>query len=860
MRIELRSKQHRTNLGLNFLLKSIGKYKVNGRIAQGTTSTVYLAQDPNLPIQLAIKVFDYQLVVDQHGRAQTEQHKISNWQADFISESKILHQLSSAPHIVSFMEFDFTDANQPYIVMPYYKRSLADLLGTQNKLSINKTLLIAQQILTGLSHIHEAGLVHLDIKPANILLDDNDQVQIADFGISISSSTPPAKKSKNDIQRGIGSLYYASPEQLIDAQNASVQSDIYAVAALMYRCLTGEQYSKIQRPVNLVNPNIDAEVSHLIELGLSTEPEHRPMSAKHMAEAIKEVYEKRNVQINQHRQNDDPEATRVWENFSTANNNIEALRLSIQNTLLKEGEINAFHFNRLALLAEAELHQQYSAEWLGNYIVQIQSQLARQNNKAAAFFLWIDHVNEAIGRADTNQNRSLTDKVKQNLIGLGKSTLNMPVQEIVSIVEQKLLSRNTENTPVVHTGKRRSRGRFVSAVFIIACGLLIPWWLQPDKAAESTLDDSELAALAKNAIEQEELVVGLTNNDTRLRSKKTAENMVNDISQIRIKNNTGTDRSPANAAVILQIQPEDAAVVLQSMQGIPASSEDIKQGEYWLRVSKNGYQTVSKKIAIATETYIINERLELSDTRYFIGNTDKTVADGIPIEFILLPKTPMKLSSEASEVTYPRIRIMSFEVTNQLYNACVAAGKCATSKTLSTDSRYHTFSLPEHPVINVSWFDVYEQFIPWLSEQTGTRLRLPTKAEWEFAAAGSVQNLSKIYSWGPRMQINSAHCKNCNAADGISINTTMPVRSFGPNNWQLFDMHGNVQEWTSTCPQPFTSKASHSSLEPRCDLAVVKGGSWLQDKSKLGISVDDFLKKTVRSHTTGFRLVEEVHE
>jgi formylglycine-generating enzyme required for sulfatase activity len=162
--------------------------------------------------------------------------------------------------------------------------------------------------------------------------------------------------------------------------------------------------------------------------------------------------------------------------------------------------------------------------------------------------------------------------------------------------------------------------------------------------------------------------------------------------------------------------------------------------------------------------------------------------------------------------------------------------------------------------MNVSWFDVNEQFIPWLAEQTGSRLRLPTKVEWEFAAASSPENIAKKYSWGASMPINKAHCKNCNASNEGSLNTTMPVRSFAPNDWQLFDMHGNVQEWTSTCPQPYTAKTSDSLLRPRCDLAVVKGGSWLSDTSQLVISEDDFLKKTVKSHTTGFRLVEETHE
>lgn len=843
---------------------------MDGLIAQGTSSQVYLAQDPNLSIQLAIKVFDCQLVDNPNSGEAVEQHKTKNWQADFINESKILHQLSSAPHVVSFMEFDFTNAKQPYIVMPYYKRSLADLLGSQNKLSMRKSLLIAQQILTGLHYIHMAGLVHLDIKPANILLDDNDQVQIADFGISIFNLTPAATNLGKATQSGIGSLYYASPEQLLDTQNCTEKSDIYAVSALMYRCLTGGQYSEIGQSVNIVNPSINQEVSHVIQLGLSTEPEQRPASAKQMALTIENILIKHTAQIGGHGQYDDPEATRVWESHSTissnvnktANDSIEALKLNIQQTLLKQGEINEFDFNRLALLAEAELHQQYSAEWLVQYIAQTQAQLARQNNQAATLFLWVQQVNQAIISATVKHQCCLTDAAQQKLIALGKSTLNIPVQELARIIEHKSLGINTQRSLTKHKSSNRARGRFVSALSIVACALLLPWWLQSVKTSGSPPGNAELTAIDQYAGEQGRLLVRASKDGTR-QPTNSRENVINDISKIQIKNRSAAHIPINNTDVILQIQPQDADVVLQSMQGIPVSNNSVKQGEYWLRVSKNGYHTVTKKIDITTSTYIINEQLELSDSRYFIGNTDKTVADGIAVEFILLPVMPTtleNLTAEASAAAYPRIRIMSFEVTNQLYGACVDAGKCATSKTLSTDPRYRTFSLPQHPAMNVSWFDVNEQFIPWLAEQTGSRLRLPTKVEWEFAAASSPENIATKYSWGARMQINKAHCKNCNASNGASLNTTMPVRSFAPNDWQLFDMHGNVQEWTSTCPQPYTAKMSDSLLRPRCDLAVVKGGSWLSDISQLVISEDDFLKKTVKSHTTGFRLVEETDE
>ena|GEM_PF-3521665 len=874
------------------MLKSIGKYKINGLIARGTSSKVYLAQDPNLSIQVAIKVFDCQIEIDKnsfHKPLQERQHETKKTQIDFINESKMLHKLSSAPHIVPFMEFDFTEGNQPFIVMPYYKRSLADLLGTENKLSTRQTLLIAQQILTGLSSIHEAGLVHLDIKPANILLDDNDQVLIADFGISIanvaSARKRPEASARLDIDKtGIGSQYYASPEQLEDAQNATVQSDIYAVAALMYRCLSAQQFSTTQLPLNKLNLRLDEQVSSLVALGLSISPEQRPESAKQMLMSIAQIVKRFEDEISGEGQNDDPEATRIWVNRATVNNNMDALKESIQHTLLKEGEITPFHFSRLELLAKAELHETFTAQWLFQYIQQTQSQLARENANAAAFFLWVEQVNDEINTASekiasektapnksgvSQQTAGLSDQAKQRLIELGSTTLNIPKQEVASIIERKLFTNEFDR---VDTGgsvagrQRKSRGRFLSAILIIALAFFIPWWLYSDKTPISR-DDSVSEAISD--VEGESFANNSLTDDRKTLAGSD-QNILNDISDIQIENGHSVDISSGNIQIILQVQPSDASVVLQSMQGIPVSNDNVQPGEYWLRVSKNGYKTVSKKITIDANPYVINEQLTLSDTRYFIGNTNRTVADGIPVEFILLPSEVMQVNAKPRESISPRIRMMSFEVTNQLYSACVNDGKCATSKKLSTDPRYRTFALPEHPVVNVSWYDITEQFIPWLSAQIGSNLRLPTKHEWEFAAAGTVDNLSTTYSWGQRMQMNRAHCKNCgivnnnsvniNSVNNSRVNSTMPVRSFAANNWQLYDMHGNVQEWTSSCHQPSSSLTLKSTLAPRCDLAIVKGGSWLSDKSELAIPMDDFLKKTVRSHTTGFRLVEEVNE
>jgi serine/threonine protein kinase len=785
-------------------LNHIGKYTVKGLIAQGASSKVYLAQDPALSIEVAIKVFNVEnsaatSPVSEESPTQQRQHALSN----FVKESKILHQLSSAPHIVSFMEFDFTETNQAYIVMPYYKRCLVDLLGLDNKLSTSKTLQIARQILEGLSFIHEAGLVHLDIKPANILMDDRDQIQITDFGISIFNTTTDIEKEGfkrvSELSFGIGSENFASPEQLVGLENISLQSDLYSVAALIYRCLTGRHFKQNQNLLIEDNPNIDKELGKIITRALSLEPSLRPVSAVDFAKSLndvqKKIEEQRDTDTNTN--NADPNATRVWEAHQQGHNEILKLKDGIQNTLLKEGEVSLFNFARFALLAKAELHDRFSDEWLSDYIAQIQSNLARQNNKTAAFFLWVEQINSTLEVFYHEKTQNFSHQEKQKLLALGVSTLDIPEAELCTLLENKIADACKNEVLPASTKKPFRLGLLSTVVVFTLIGVVLSlWWFS---------------------------------------SKETGEAMVE-------RTNTSDTGTPSIQLVKSLNSENDSTETPRALSG----SDDDSTAKQSL-------------------TFEFSGKPELGDTIYLIKSTETAASEGIQVRFKLLPTHNLE-SKPSNNALQPleRIRMMSLEVTNELYMACVNAGECTRTKKLTTDPRYNTFSLPQHPVINVSWYDVTEKFIPWLAIQTGTTLRLPTKQEWEFAASEGVhspvtQNASMRFSWGARMQTGKAHCKNCNLRNGMAANTTMPVASFSANNWELFDMHGNVQEWTSTCPT-FTTLTGVSNAEPRCDLAIVKGGSWLSKENEMSISMDDFLKKTVRSHTTGFRLVEEVND
>ena len=198
-----------------------------------------------------------------------------------------------------------------------------------------------------------------------------------------------------------------------------------------------------------------------------------------------------------------------------------------------------------------------------------------------------------------------------------------------------------------------------------------------------------------------------------------------------------------------------------------------------------------------------------------------------------------------------RVRIKAFllgktEVTFAQWDACVAAGGCSHKPGAIFWGRGN------RPVINVSWKDITEQFIPWLNKVTGKRYRLPTEAEWEYAArAGSESK----YSWGNSIGRNKANCDGCGSRWDDS--KTAPVGSFAANSFGLYDMHGNVWEWTQDCwNSSYRGAPSDGTawLSGDCSRRVLRGGSWTINPNNLRSANRSRDLSGYRVYFYGFRL------
>lgn len=155
----------------------------------------------------------------------------------------------------------------------------------------------------------------------------------------------------------------------------------------------------------------------------------------------------------------------------------------------------------------------------------------------------------------------------------------------------------------------------------------------------------------------------------------------------------------------------------------------------------------------------------------------------------------------------------------------------------------------ERPVINVSYHDITEHFLPWLNRITGKKFRLPSEAEWEYACrAGTTTK----YSWGD--DISPSHANYAGSKHG----KTVPVKSYAPNAFGLYDMHGNVWEWTQDCwNDNYIGAPDDGSAwqEGRCEWRVLRGGSWDYPLHHICSAVRMFDVLDSRLNHRGFRLV-----
>jgi serine/threonine protein kinase len=238
-------------------------------IGIGTTGSVYLAREPALRRLVAVKVLDAELALNLTARARFER--------EAQAAARIVH-----PSVATVHQIGVTSDGRPYLVMPYVKGgTLADRMRSHGALPAQDVRPILAAAASALAAAHAVGVVHRDVRPANILYDERTgSVYLSDFGIAgvLESGDEELAKLTRSGEL-LGNAEYVSPEQSLGSE-VDDRSDVYSLGILGRALLAGSTSAT----VTLVDSS-DPELVELLERATSKEPRHRPNAAE-LAEAL----------------------------------------------------------------------------------------------------------------------------------------------------------------------------------------------------------------------------------------------------------------------------------------------------------------------------------------------------------------------------------------------------------------------------------------------------------------------------------------------------------------------------------------------------------------------------------------------
>ncbi|MDF1824903.1 MAG: SUMF1/EgtB/PvdO family nonheme iron enzyme [Verrucomicrobiales bacterium] len=235
--------------------------------------------------------------------------------------------------------------------------------------------------------------------------------------------------------------------------------------------------------------------------------------------------------------------------------------------------------------------------------------------------------------------------------------------------------------------------------------------------------------------------------------------------------------------------------------------------------------------------------------RLEIGQTDDPTPD--PFSFVELPTGEFLMGGSDEDRYVSAVELPRREMT---VSQRIAMGRSPVTQ--CEWSRFRKSAAPTSngsclPVSGVTWEEAVE-YGEWLSTQTGKRCRLPTEVEWEYAARAGKDAL--FPSGRNRLSLNEANYLYDEMGDPVGRGYKTPIGSYPPNPFGLFDMSGNINEWTSS---PWTRSPGEISATPGTRF-VTKGGSWDQLPRTMRCSARDWAVRSECHDNLGFRLVVEL--
>ncbi len=697
----------------------------------------------------------------------------------FEHEARTIARLDH-PHIVSIFDVGRTSTGQIYYTMPYLPNG--DLATRNLREDQARTLEIMRALADALGYAHEHGIVHRDVKPENVLFDKLDRPMLADFGIALSDTHQPRVTREGAT---IGSSGYMSPEQA-RSQPLDGRSDIYSLGVLCYELLTGEMPFRGPDTLSVALAHIENPVPRLpmlrrvwqpfIDKALAKRPEARYQSAEEVLAALDEIEARLTA----------PPARGVAKFW----------RGGIERLMMIPRRTRALAIGLLITIA------------------------------LASVVALLPHVP---GPPAALPEPSAADAAPSTTPDATPSATPAPGNPWATVIPEAWTTApvTTEVPPEAPSPEAVEIERLLG------------------EAKALTARGRIYAPKTNNAVERYLAVLRI---DARQRDALAGiEALFPQLTQQFVAALAAPDMAQANEAIERAISLNEQAKLKKSKAFAAFRTSVHDAVEKVRKRERDPFDT--KSLAPFTELLPALTKIDAEEAGALKADIDRpvlllsrggTFRDRSGPELAVIP-------AQGSDPSTRTFALGVTDVTRGAYERFAVAtkrpaAKCRDSRRIFARSKDLGWRAPgfvqndDHPVVCVSWNDA-KAYVDWLSQQTGSRYRLPTQREWLTAARAA----------GAPASCSAGNFGDDTCSDGYAF--TAPVAHYAATGFGLFDLAGNVDVWTADCNKPGGGA---------CGEHVIRGLSWRDAFDDGFLSRADTSESDIGYATTGFRVLREV--
>ncbi|MFH1377843.1 MAG: bifunctional serine/threonine-protein kinase/formylglycine-generating enzyme family protein [Planctomycetota bacterium] len=876
--------------------KIVGPVALYAKLGQGGMGAVYKGKHARLNIDVVVKV-----MIPPAGQPPAQQ--------DYYIK-RFVREASIAASIHHHNLVNVSDVNSQnglhYLIMEYVDgESVADRLERKGKLCEREALEIILGAAEGLAKAHSEGIVHRDIKPANILISKKGEVKVADLGLAkaIGTGDEDGVSMMTGSNATMGTPHYMSPEQIESARDVSFPADVWSLGVTLYQLLTNSlpwDDTTLRRLMNKICddepldiktlcPSISEDTCALIRKCLSKTLSDRYPNCGEMTRAVRKAIDAL------------PDKK---PGFSTTLLIDKDVILKQDETVMISPDSGAMQRISLTFNIEGSERNDSSRRYpIGAFvspspeilpaIISNENQIAFDNlMKQASIFesmgsvdgthlsKALDKVFDALGLFPDSpvalkMKSALESRIAENLSAADRLMTyktKMQVGEILSLKEQWSDAAIAYETAAANALDGESRSAAEAQAGVCRFQQHTVNGKQKEKKGDinGALDEYVAALTFKNDDEQGKQNIERINAALQIKREIDSaieeynrywneavdlEKETNWAAAVRFYERCGSiaeqnqltekllDNRDHRTRVLycekekktFDIEKYLKATMVRANEAIGSKDWDTAQKELRNILKYRPNSERVKQSLDAVERRIIKKNLKA--ITFDLGS-------GIKMEMILIPAGEFMMGLVDSDGDAKPIHKVI--ISKPFYMGKYPVKQVEYDKLMETNPS--NFKGINNPVEMVSWDDAQE-FCKRLSQTTGYTVTLPTEAQWEYACRagtttrwhfGDDESLLDEYAW---------YYSN-------SSGRTRPVGQKKPNAWGLYDMHGNVWEWTQDWYGSYTSETQADPMGPfTSSFRVARGGSWFGTAEMCQSAFRYGHKPVPRPYYLGFRII-----